>query len=56
MPAIDLNFAIIGDPHVGLPHTLHEHPHRFHLIEVSIPALEQILEHLIGLNLDFLLS
>jgi 3',5'-cyclic AMP phosphodiesterase CpdA len=55
MPAIDLNFAIIGDPHVGLPHTLHEHPHRFHLIEVSIPALEQILEHLIGLNLDFLL-
>ncbi|MFZ9736769.1 MAG: metallophosphoesterase family protein [Prochlorotrichaceae cyanobacterium] len=55
MPAIDLNFAIIGDPHVGLPHTIKDHPYRFHLIEVSIPALEQILTHLAGLDLDFVL-
>lgn len=52
---LDLRFAIIGDPHVGLPHTWSNHPQRFHLIEVSIPALEQILEQIIPLNLDFLL-
>lgn len=48
-------FAIISDPHVALPHTVWDHPSRFHLVEVSIPALEFILEHLEQLDLDFLL-
>jgi len=52
---VNLRFAIIGDPHVGLPHTISHHPQRFHLIEVSIPALEQILQDLTDLALDFLL-
>ncbi|WP_263971796.1 metallophosphoesterase family protein [Leptolyngbya ohadii] len=30
-------------------------PHRFHLVEVSIPAIEQALDHLTQLDLDFLL-
>jgi hypothetical protein len=53
--ALDYRFAIVGDPHIGLPHTIWDHPHRFHLIEVSIPAFEQILLHLCQLDLDFLL-
>jgi 3',5'-cyclic AMP phosphodiesterase CpdA len=50
-----LRFAIVSDLHVGLPETIWDHPERFHLIEVSIPALEQILEHLSQQALDFLL-
>lgn len=48
-------FAVISDLHVALPHTAWDHPSRFHLVEVAIPALEQILERLELLNLDFLL-
>lgn len=48
-------FAVISDPHIALPHTIWEHPNRFHLVEVSIAALEQILERLSQLDLDFLL-
>lgn len=48
-------FAIISDPHVALPHTIWDTPHRFHLVEVSIPALEQILADLETQALDFLL-
>lgn len=48
-------FAIISDPHVARPETIPDHPHRFHLVEVSIPGLEQIFAHLRGLDLDFLL-
>ncbi|HIK45577.1 MAG TPA: metallophosphoesterase [Leptolyngbyaceae cyanobacterium M65_K2018_010] len=48
-------FAIISDPHIALPETIYHHPHRFHLVEVSIPGLEQILAHLETLDLDFLL-
>lgn len=48
-------FAIISDPHIALPHTIWDHPNRFHLVEVSIPALEAIFEQLQHLNLDFLL-
>ncbi|PSN12854.1 metallophosphoesterase [filamentous cyanobacterium CCP5] len=48
-------FAIISDPHITLPHTLYDSPQRFHLVEVSIPSFEQILDHLETLNLDFLL-
>jgi 3',5'-cyclic AMP phosphodiesterase CpdA len=48
-------FAIISDPHVALPHTIWNHPDRFHLVEVSIPTLEVILERLSQLELDCLL-
>ncbi|HEY9738249.1 MAG TPA: metallophosphoesterase [Trichocoleus sp.] len=48
-------FAVISDPHIALPETIWDAPNRFHLVEVSIPALEQILAHLVTLDLDFLL-
>lgn len=50
-----LRFAIISDPHIALPHTIVPTPHRFHLVEVSIPAFEQILRSLATQDLDFLL-
>jgi 3',5'-cyclic AMP phosphodiesterase CpdA len=50
-----LRFAVVSDLHIGLTHTIQTHPTRFHLVEVSIPALEQVLDHLSQLNLDFLL-
>lgn len=53
--SLQFRFAVVSDLHVALPHTIWEHPNRFHLVEVSIPALEIILEHLEQLNLDFLL-
>jgi predicted phosphodiesterase len=54
-PALNCRFAIISDLHVALPHTIWNHPSRFHLVEVSIPALEIILERLQDMALDFLL-
>ena len=48
-------FGIISDLHIALPETIQNHPSRFHLVEVSIPALEVALEHLSSLDLDFLL-
>ncbi len=48
-------FAILSDPHIALPHTIWDHPSRFHLVEISIPALEAVLERLSHLDLDFLL-
>jgi len=51
----NFRFAIVSDPHVALPHTIWDHPRRFHLVEVAIPALEQIFAHLATLDLDFLL-
>ncbi|MGB8700612.1 MAG: metallophosphoesterase [Thermosynechococcaceae cyanobacterium] len=51
----DLRFAVVSDLHIGLPHTILDHPTRFHLVEVSIPAFEQVLDHLSQLDLDFLL-
>lgn len=53
--SLDIRFAIASDLHIGLPHTLWDHPSRFHLIEVSIPALEQVLDHVSQLDIDFLL-
>lgn len=53
--SLDIRFAIASDLHIGLPHTLWDHPSRFHLIEVSIPALEQVLDHISQLDIDFLL-
>ncbi len=48
-------FAVISDPHIALPLTIKHHSHRFHLVEVSIPAFEQAIDHLKQLELDFLL-
>ncbi len=53
--SLRFRFAIISDPHIALPHTIWDHPSRFHLVEVGIPALESILDHLEPLDLDFLL-
>ncbi|WP_041780722.1 metallophosphoesterase family protein [Allocoleopsis franciscana] len=52
---LNFRFAVVSDPHIGLAHTIWDHPNRFHLVEVSIPALELILEHLNQQNIDFLL-
>ncbi len=52
---IKFQFAIISDLHIALPHTIWDHPKRFHLVELSIPALESALQHLSYLHLDFLL-
>lgn len=51
----DFRFGIVSDPHIGLPETIWDSPKRFHLVEVSIPALEQVLAHFAQLDLDFLL-
>lgn len=48
-------FAVVSDPHVALTHTIQDIANRFHLVEISIPALEIVFEHLETLNLDFLL-
>lgn len=53
--SLDFRFAIVSDPHVALPLTLWEQPNRFHLTEVSIPALEVVLTDLSQQSLDFLL-
>ncbi|MDJ1168292.1 metallophosphoesterase [Roseofilum sp. BLCC_M154] len=51
----DFQFAIISDLHIALPHTIWDHPKRFHLVELSIPALELALDRISQLDLDFLL-
>lgn len=48
-------FGIISDLHIAIPSTIGEHPSRFHLVEVSIPALKAALSHLKEMHLDFLL-
>jgi 3',5'-cyclic AMP phosphodiesterase CpdA len=53
--SLNFRFAIISDPHVGLPHTIWNLSNRFHLIEISIPALELVLDQLMEENIDFLL-
>jgi 3',5'-cyclic AMP phosphodiesterase CpdA len=52
---LHVRFAIASDLHIGLPHTIWDHPSRFHLVEVSIPSLEVVLDHLSQLDIDFLL-
>jgi 3',5'-cyclic AMP phosphodiesterase CpdA len=52
---LNFRFAVISDPHIALNETISNHPHRFHLVEVSIPAIEIALQHLEELNIDFLL-
>ncbi len=53
--SLNFRFAIASDLHIGLPHTIWNHPSRFHLIEVSIPAFEKVLAHVSQLDIDFLL-
>ncbi|MEH2159502.1 MAG: metallophosphoesterase [Nostoc sp.] len=53
--ALNFRFAVVSDLHLALPHTIWDHPSRFHLVEVSISAFESVLEHLTQLDLDFLL-
>ncbi|MGB3536354.1 MAG: metallophosphoesterase [Microcoleaceae cyanobacterium] len=52
---VNFRFAVVSDLHIALSHTIQDSPKRFHLVEVSIPALELILERLATLELDFLL-
>ncbi|MEH1832575.1 MAG: metallophosphoesterase [Nostoc sp.] len=53
--ALNFRFAVVSDLHLALPHTIWDHPSRFHLVEVSISAFKTVLEHLTQLDLDFLL-
>ena len=53
--SVQFKCAVISDPHVALPETIWDHPSRFHLVEVSIPALEQIFDELTEFAPDFLL-
>ncbi len=53
--SLNFRFAVVSDLHIALPHTIWHHPDRLHLVEVSIPVFEAILDHLSTLDLDFLL-
>jgi len=53
--ALKFKFAIASDLHIALPHTVWHHPSRFHLVEYSISAFEEVLSQLANLDLDFLL-
>ncbi len=52
---MNFRFAILSDPHIAVPQTISAHSSRFHMVEISVPALELVLEHLEELELDFLL-
>lgn len=52
---INFKFAVVSDLHIALPQTIWDAPNRFHLVEVSIPAFEQILTQLMADPPDFLL-
>jgi 3',5'-cyclic AMP phosphodiesterase CpdA len=52
---LNFRFAVISDLHIALPHTVWDGPNRLHLVEVAIPVLEEILDRLATLDLDFLL-
>jgi 3',5'-cyclic AMP phosphodiesterase CpdA len=52
---LNFKFAVVSDLHIALPHTIWDAPNRFHLVEVSIPAFEQILHELVQDPPDFLL-
>ncbi|MDE5076717.1 MAG: metallophosphoesterase, partial [Trichodesmium sp. St5_bin2_1] len=42
--ALNFKFAVASDLHIAVPHTISEQTHSFHLVKVSIPALELVLE------------
>ncbi|PZO45898.1 MAG: metallophosphoesterase [Phormidesmis priestleyi] len=52
---LNFKFAVISDLHIALPQTIWHRPNRCHLVEVSIPAFEQILRDLVADRPDFLL-
>jgi 3',5'-cyclic AMP phosphodiesterase CpdA len=52
---VNFRFAIASDLHIALSHTIQDSAKRFHLVEVSVPAFELILERLATLDIDFLL-
>ena len=52
---LNFKFAVASDLHIALPNTILDRANRFHLVEVSIPAFESVLEHLARLKIDFLL-
>ncbi|MBD2101339.1 metallophosphoesterase [Leptolyngbya sp. FACHB-261] len=53
--SLNFRFAVVSDLHLALPQTIRDTVSRFHLVEVSVAALEQVLAHLVTLELDFLL-
>ncbi|MGB7440025.1 MAG: metallophosphoesterase [Coleofasciculaceae cyanobacterium] len=53
--SLNFRFAVVSDPHIGLPKTIVNHSRGFHLVEISIAALELVLDHLQQQQLDFLL-
>ncbi len=52
---MNFRFAIASDLHIATPPTIWNHPSRFHLVEISISALEKVFNHLEQLQIDFLL-
>jgi 3',5'-cyclic AMP phosphodiesterase CpdA len=52
---MNFRFAILSDLHIALPQTVPDHKNRFHLVEVSVPALKTVLDSLKTLEIDFLL-
>lgn len=52
---LNFRFAIASDLHIAVETTIIDHPKRFHLVEVSIPSFQQIVEHLRNCDIDFLL-
>ena len=53
--SLNFRFAIATDLHIGLPHTIPEHPMRFHRIEISISNFQYVIDQLSQLDVDFLL-
>ena len=54
-PMKTFRFAVVSDPHIAVPETIEPKAQRFHLVEISQPALEKAIAHLITLKPDFLL-
>ena len=53
--SLNFRFAIASDLHIGLPHTIPDHPLRFHRIEISIANFNYVIDQLSQLDIDFLL-
>lgn len=52
---MNIRFAVVSDLHIALPETINNYANRFHLVEISIPAFQLVLQHLQTLPLDFIL-
>lgn len=53
--SFNFRFGIASDLHIAVEETIFHHPKRFHLVEVSIPSFQQVIEHFKTLDIDFLL-